>query len=325
MKTLVFLLTVTGILFAAGCGTDLDSKTFLSVNFQEDQTLRYKFVSKRDIKVNWEPAKQDLGRTVKSSESMELVVAYTPVEIDSYGLIKIEAVCESVKVKRISSKKRQSKKRDAVTTLKGKRFTFSIDATGKIRDYSQLEQLIQETAQNAFRSGGDKGKIKDPDMIDDFIASQWFLWDSVSSREQAVEGIAVGQSWESKLTVPNPLVIRKARNVTYTLSEIRQSEKGRLAVINSTFSPAESFESDWPNPYIKVGKFMVSGEYGFLRNYKVIDLQGQGQELFNIDEERTEEYNHEYKMQVETTLPLGMGINPLVTINQSLDMQLLGD
>ena len=158
-------------------------------------------------------------------------------------------------------------------------------------------------------------------MICDFIATQWFLWDSVSSIEKPAEGVSVGQTWQSKLSVPTPMVSRKARDVTYTLDEIRESEKEQLAVIHSSYSLAESTPNDWPIPYS--GRFRMSGMFGFFRGYKVLDLQGQGEELFNIKAGRTEKYNQQYQMQMEASLQLPLGEKPRITIEQNLTMQLL--
>ena len=304
-------------------------KKLLTVDFQKDKTLRYRFVSSRDITVDWEPAKSqsksDKSKVDKSSESMTMVVAYTPIEIDPCGLTTIKATCESVKIRRSSRKDRRGASKDAVKSLSGKTFTFTVSPTGKIEDYSQLDKLIRQIGQKAFRPNTKRGKIKEPDMISDFIATQWFLWDSVSSREKADEEVAVGQTWTSKLSVPNPMVIRKARDVTYTIDEIRPTEKGRLAVIRSSYSPAKSFPRTWPNPYAGAGRFQMSGMFGFLRGYKLLDLQGQGEELFNIDAGRIQQYNQHYQMQLDASLPFGIGTKPRITVKQNLTMKILGD
>jgi len=251
---------------------------------------------------------------------MDMVVAYTPVEIEPYGLTTIKATCESVKVKR--SKGRQ---KDAVESLAGKTFTFTIDPTGKIEDYSQLDELIKKIGEKAFGAGGRKRGVKEPDMISDFVATQWFLWDSVSSIEKASEGVSVGQTWKSRLPIPTPMVTRKARDVTYTLDEIRQTEKGRLAVIRSSYSPAESVPAGWPIPY--VGAFQMSGTFGFLRGYKILALEGQGEELFNIDAGRIEQYTQQYQTQWNASLLFGLKteVSPRITIKHKLTMKLLED
>jgi len=333
LKTALTVFTVVLLIVLAGCemrvgekGLLIGEKKLITVDFQEGQTLRYRFVSRKNIEVNWDPTKSSSKRgkskVDKSSESMDMVVAYTPIEVDPYGLTTIKATCESVKVRRTSSgTARQGTNKDAVKSLPGKSFTFTVEPTGKIEDYSQLEKLIKEIGKKAFRPKGKRGRIKEPDMIGDFTATQWFLWDSVSSIEKAVEGVRVGQSWKSKLSIPTPMVTRKARDVTYTLDEIRQTEKGQLAVIRSSYSPAKSVPSSWPVPYS--GRFQMSGRFGFLRGYKFLDLQGQGEEVFNIDAGRTEQYNQQYQVQLEASFPMGINTKPRITIKQNLTMELL--
>jgi len=338
LKTALIIFTALVLSVLAGCEgavsekelaaeLALEEKKLLTVDFQKEQPLRYRFVSKRDIEIDWEPAKKQAKRgrerIDKSSESMNMVVTYTPIEVDPNGLTTIKATCESVKINRSSRKGRRVTKRDAVQNLSGKTFTFTVSPSGKIEDYSQLDSLIRKIGKKAFRPDSKRGKIKDPDMITDFIATQWFLWDSISSREKADEEFSLGQTWKSKLSLPNPMVIRRARDVTYTLDEIRPTEKGRLAVIQSSYSLTKSIPRTWPNPYAGAGLFQMSGTFGFLRKYKVLDLQGQGEELFNIDTGRIEQYNQNYRMQMDASLPMGISTNPRITVQQKLTMQLL--
>jgi hypothetical protein len=246
-------------------------------------------------------------------------MAYTPIEIDPYGLTTVKAVCESVKVARS-----KGPGKDAVDNLAGRTFTLAVGPTGKIEDYSQLDQLLKEIGKKAFREDTSQGRIKEPDMIGDVVATQWFLWDAVSSLKKPSQGAAVGQSWNSKLSVPTPMVMRKARDVTYRLDEIRPGEKGRLAVISSSYKIADSAPRDWPIPYS--GRFQVAGAFGFYRNYQVLDLQGKGEELFNIDAGRTEQYKQQYQMQLSASLILPLaGVKPKITIKQNLTMNLLED
>ncbi len=323
----IFIALVLNVL--TGCNGAAGGKKLLTVDFQANQTLRYRFISSRDVYVDWGAmkggSKAGKSKVDKSSESMDMVIAYTPLEIEPNGLTTIKATCESVKIKRSSRRGRRAARKDAVESLSGKTFTFTVAPTGKIEDYSQLDELIRETGKKAFQPSTKRGKIKDSDMIGDFIATQWFLWNSVSSREKADEEFSVGQTWKSILSVPNSMVIRRARDVTYTLDEIRHTEKGRLAVIHSSYSPARSVPRSWPNPYFGAGIFMVSGTFGFLRGYKVLDLQGRGEELFNIDAGRTEQYNQQYQMQLDASLPMGLSGNVRITVEQNLTMQLLED
>jgi len=327
LKVIAIIFTLTAL---AGCKPTAGPKEqinepgeLLTVDFQVGQTLRYKFVSSREITVDLdataEASRSGRAGSDKSSESLEIIMAYTPIEIDPYGLTTVKAACESVKVTRS-----KGPSRDAVETLAGKTFTLTVGPTGKIEDYSQLDLLLKELGKKVFRVNTDQGRIKEPDMIGDVVATQWFLWDAVASIEKPSQGAAVGQSWTSKLSVPTPMVMRKARDVTYRLEEIRPDEKGRLTVITSSYKIADSAPRDWPIPYS--GTFQVAGPFGFYRNYQVSDLQGRGEELFNIDTGRTEQYKQQYQLQLSASLLLPLaGVNPKITIKQNLTMKLLED
>ena len=243
MKTLYIHLALLALFVITGCNGPGKRELF-TVDFHKDTSLSYKFVSSREIEIDigQGDTKTDRRRDKfnKTTESMEMVVTYTPLEIDDYGLTTIEAEIESVNVERSSRQAQRSKAKDAVESLAGKSFTFTVSPTGSIEDYSQIQQLIQDAGTRAFRQNSDRGRIKEPDMIADFIATQWFLWDSIASIENPAKGIAVGDSWQSKLSVPTPMVMHKARDVTYTFDEIRTAPIGRFAVIKSVFSPSKS-------------------------------------------------------------------------------------
>jgi len=297
----------------------IKNKELLTVDWQDGRRLEYKFVSGREITLDWDQtgklSQSDKSTPDKSTESMEMVVAYTPIEIDPYGLTTIEATCKSVKVARS-----KGSRKDAVEYLAGKTFTFTVGPTGKIEDYSQLDELLKETGTKAFFTNTNGDRIKELDMICDFIATQWFLWDSVSSIKDPSKGVAVGQSWKSKLSVPSPMVMRKARDVTYRLDEIRQSEKERLAVISSSYKIADSAPQSWPIPYS--GRFQMKGTFGFLSGYKLLSLEGRGEELFNIEAGRIEQYKQQYEIQIQASIPMGISVKPRITIRQNLTMEL---
>ena len=161
-------------------------------------------------------------------------------------------------------------------------------------------------------------------MVGDFIASQWFLWDSISSIENPLKGVGPGDSWTSVLSVPSPLVMRKARDVTYDFVAIRKSQGKRLALIRSSYSVAESVPQDWPKPY-PPGGFQVKDRFGMLRSLRINKLEGNGEELFDIDAGRIEKYTQKFNMEVGAMLMLPLpGTDPRVTIEQELTMELLG-
>ena len=319
-KALVVLISAA-LLTLAGCeAKEEEKKELFSVDFQENQTLRYAFTSSREIETRWPSGSSTKKDNVdKNFESVEITVAYTPVKVDLYGLTTIKATCEKVRASRRPGSNKT--KGDAVVHFGNKSYTFTVNPAGEIVDNSELYELIREIGKKAFRSSTKRGRIKEPDMIWDYITTQWFLWDSVSSIEKPADGVSIGQSWKSKLSIPMPMVMRQARDVTYTLDEITQSEKGRLAVIKSTFSRASSVPGGWPILY--TGKFQMSGRFGFLMRYRIQELTGEGKEIFNIDAGRIEEYNHNYKIKMKASLRMGLSGGPEITIKQRLTMKLL--
>ncbi|UCD51182.1 MAG: hypothetical protein JSW27_00850 [Phycisphaerales bacterium] len=298
-------------------------RVLLTVDHEPGRTLRYAFTSNREIALDWDPqANGGAGKVQKQSEWIKLVVAYTPQTVDPYGISTIRAVCESVEIKRTGRPSGRGANSDAVQAAQGKTFTLKVDSRGKIVDYSELRELIGDLGAAAFRSSARAGRVKEPDMIGDFILSQWFLWDAVSTVEDPSTGVAVGRSWHSQLWLPVPMVMRKARDVTYRLEEVREDDAGRLAVIGSAYSLADAAPSDWPIPYS--GRFQMSGTFGFLGGYQVLWLEGAGLELFNVDAGRIESAEQRYTMRLKGSLPpMGIRANPHITIEQILTTELL--
>jgi hypothetical protein len=293
-------------------------RTFLTVDFEPGKTLRYRFVSNRDILLDWDPNAGGEDRTEKRFERLEMVTAYTPVTLDPYGISTIRAVCESVTVERSG----RSYGVDAAEAAGGRAFSFTVDSRGQIVDHSELDALVQEMGAKAFRAGPSGGRIKSPDMIGDFVAGQYFLWDAISSVAAPASGIAVGQTWHSRLPVPLPMVLRKAREVTYRLSEIRIDNDRRLAIIDSTDSLADAAPTDWPISYS--GRFQMSGTFGFLGSYQMLGLEGAGQESFDLDAGRVLASRQKYTVRMNASLPpMGIRANPQITIEQTLMTELL--
>ncbi len=302
------------------------NRELLSVDFQKGRTLRYKFVSSRQIRVDFGSSRPKSDNVVHTmSETMKLVFAYKPLEVDSQGLTTIQATCESAEVERTSLSSQRTQRKDAVEALKGRSFKLQVSPSGLLSDKTELRQVILELGEKAFN--GDKKRIKNPDMMFDFIATQWFLWDSTSSIDRPSKGVAIGDSWDSRLLVPLPIPMRAERQVTYRLDEVRQTQTGRVAVIKSSYSAADSVEGDWPMPY--GGRFQMRGMFGFFRGYKILALSGEGTELFNIDAGVLEQDRQEYKVEIDAVIPFGLGQSkdeeprPNITITQEITMQLV--
>jgi len=326
-KTLSKLLVVVAVATLCGCHKQAklapdkphsDGKVFFAVDFKPNQKLTYKFTSRRTIKVNWsgkEGGRKNKNQNpAKFSESMEMVVTYTGLEVNPFGLSVIRAKINSVKARR----SQQSSITEPIKTLTGKTFTFTVWPNGKIDDYSQLKTLIKKLGAKAFKRH--EKRIKESDMIDDFIATQWFLWDAVSSIEEPSEGVMPGQTWNSKLIIPGPMVMRKALNVTYKLAEISLTKKGKIALIKSTFAPSKTVPSDWPMPY--EGSFRMAGTFGFLRGYSLENARGKGQQIFNLDNGRIQKDERNYTVELKATMPF-IATRPKITIEQSLNMKLV--
>jgi len=302
-----------------------DGKVFLSLDFKDGQQLRYKFVSHRDITLGWGSGedKRSAKDSQKGSEELAMVFSYRPVELNPYGVSTIEAKCESVRASRSGTISRKGKK-DAVTYLKGKRFIFKVDSSGKIKDYSGLRELAYEIGGKSFRKNKQMGRIKEPDMTRDFVASQWFLWDSISSIKEPAKGVSVGDSWESEVSVPLPMLKKAGRNVRYSFSRMREGEGGKIAVISSRYSLSDKISRDWPLPY--EGSFRMSGTFGFFNKYELISLRGTGQQEFDIDNGRVVSDRQTYRVELKGGVPGGLlgGMSaPRVKINQKFTMELL--
>ena len=291
---------------------------WLTTDFEEGQTLQYKFVSHRDIVLDWDPGATDASdRTQNQSDHFEMVIALTPIDVDPYGPSTICVVCESVRMRRIGRPTMRGLNEDAVLAAQGKSFVIQVDPRGKIVDTSDLERLIGGLGAAAFRANSTRGRIKEPDLIWDFITGSWFFWDAIASIERPVVGVTVGQTWSSKLPVPTPMVMRRARDVTYRLADVIETEAGRIAEIDSVYRLAGSAPSSWPIPYS--GRFQLSGTFGFLGGYDITSLTGEGNVQFNIDAGRLERQEQHYTLGMKASVPpMGIHANPFITITQTL-------
>ena len=161
-------------------------------------------------------------------------------------------------------------------------------------------------------------------MISDVVATQWFLWHALASMDP--NGVTSGQSWQSKLSLPTPMVMRKARDVTYTLAQITDTDQGAIAEIHSSFALSQDkAPREWPIPY--AGRFRASGPFGFLRGYANLKCEGTGQERFNLKQGRSLGYDHQYRLEMDAALPLfgAMGgTSPKIIIRQTLKMEPVG-
>lgn len=326
MRTVIkFFLTILGVALFAGCQED-SQRELLLVDFKEDTPLRYKFVSERDIKIHVDtPSKPDKNTSHDMSERLELVIEYRPVDVNPFGLTTIEATCTSAEVSRKSFTVKGQPPADAVEYLEGKKFRFKVSPTGKITEHSEVDEIISEAGEKAFAStSGSQGRVKNPDMMMDFIALVWHFWDSVALIK-GHQGAAVGHTWQAEQLVPLPVGIPAGRQTTYTLSEILDTQQGRKAKITSSYDLSEPIREGFPRPY--TGGYRLKGSlFAVLTNYKFTHLQGGGEQIFNIDTGTLERNQQQYQVKMDASfiLPLGDSV-PRVTVNQKFLTELVKD
>jgi hypothetical protein len=308
----------------AGC-KESAKRELLTVEFQPDTVLKYKLVSERDITLDLrseDPRVKEKNKPQTMREKLEMVIAYKPVEVDPFGLTIIEGTVKSAKVTRTSFTAKASSK-DAAEELAGQTFTIKLTPTGQIADHESLTALVRKTGEKAFATNtAGKQRIKDPDMIYDFIALQWYLWDSVATIEEPLDGVRTGQSWKAVQLIPLPVPIKVARETTYTLDGVEQTPQGRKATITSCYDLSEETLENWPNPYS--GRYAMRGMFGFLRGYKYESIEGTGTQMFDVDSGVVEKDEQQYKMKMSAQFMLALGDSvPVITIDQKITAELL--
>lgn len=324
LRTIIRLAGLITLFVFTSC--QMGPRELFVVDFKENSALRYQLVSERDIELSLGEAettqKSRKQKTQKMSEKFKLVMSYKPIKVDPYGLTRIEATCESVYITRRSfaGKKTTS---DAVKSLRGKTYAFKITPTGKFDDYESLQKVVRELGNKAFtQKVGKQGRVKDPDMISDFVALQWYFWDSTSTIEKPIEGAAIGQSWKALQLIPLPMPRAKARETTYKLSEIKEAPDGRRAVITSSYALSDQRVENRPKAYS--GKFRMKGMFGFLRNYRMKSLSGTGTQIFNLDTGQIESEQQQYQVDIEADFLMPLGdTKPRLMIQQKLKVKLL--
>lgn len=318
--TICVVIPVCLLVFAAGCDKAvLNPEEVLltpQVQFTQGETLQYLFKSHRSVEVQWDAkalAEGDQNAAHTMTETLTLRMAFDPVEVTDEKTV-LQATCKSAVVRRSSLTGKRRAGRDPVERMAGKSFTLVLDARGRMTDANELDALLKELGTHAFRQNG-SDRIKDPEMISDVVASQWFLWDAVTSIDP--NGVKQGDTWTSRLSVPTPMVLRKARDVTYRVAAVNDT----VATIDMVcvLSPDKAPRS-WPIPY--AGKFLVSGPFGFLRGFKVLSLAGQGSEQFDMALGRSLGYEQTYHMELQGMIPFSMRVMPRVLIDQTLSMTL---
>ena len=211
----------------AGCQESAKSPqdNWLLVSFEKNVPITYRMVSERETEIDLttgDPKKKSKPQTI--TEKLELVVVYTPVEVDPFGLSTLKVECKSATVSRsgFSGKRNAS---DAIEKLTGNSFTLKLTPTGKIADASDLERIAAELGEASFSDGRKNTRIKNPDMIGDFLAMQQYLWAAGSTISNQLD-LKEGDTWQSQQSIPMAGSDISAAGTDHDL-HLRQHQHGR--------------------------------------------------------------------------------------------------
>jgi hypothetical protein len=325
VKTLCSGLIIAAcMLCSAGCRDSVKSSpdNWLLVSFEKDVPITYRMVSERETEIDLtsgDPKKKSRPQT--TTEKLELVIVYTPVVVDPFGLSTLKVECESVKVTRSGFSGKQSAS-DAMESLTGKSFTLNLTPTGKMADISDLERIAAELGEASFSKGRQNTRIKNPDMISDFLAMQQYLWGAGSAISNQMD-LKEGDTWQTQQTIPWPVPIYPppGRTTTYTLESIAAEDLSRRATIKSTYTMSETPIEEYIRPY-EEGNFQMRGLFGFLRNFQFKHIEGAGTQVFNIDDGLVESDRQQYLLDVTASfmLPLGDSL-PVLKVDQKISIE----
>ena len=322
LALIISIITIIG-----GCDENGNNgKTLLSVDFKSGEPLRYRFVSNRDVTLILEDSKGI--KKQKSSEKLEMVISYELVDEDIYSNATIKATCESISSSKQSFSKRPVRQREPLEMIQGKSWLFTVNSLGQIQDYSGIDKLIKEVGASTIKTTG-KRRIKSADMIGDFMATQFYMWDVIASIDKPLKGIARGDSWSSYQPIPFARVLPYERIFTYKLAKV-PTKDGDIVVVNTTSSLAEQVVDEdshvksnlahLVNPY--EGSYQMKGMFGFLRGYKVVDLNGSGEIQFDFKNGRLISNIQNYKADIVAgfMFPLGNSV-PELEVNQTIEVK----
>ncbi len=336
MKHLFFVLTLAVILFSTGCqesakqadwskaDSSRDGELFV-VGVEQDQVIKYKLTSQREATLDLKGEDSGKNKPQTMTEKLEVVMAYKVIEADPYGMTTFEATCEKADVTR-SNFTGRSAGADSAEKLRGKKFRITITPSGRVTERDELVQLVEEVGAATLTNKGKQGRIKDQDMIWDFVALQWSLWESISTVPNPVQGVKPGQTWQTMQMVPLPMPFPIAMKAEYTFADIMQTEGERKALFKSIYyfgnDPTDTSELNLPEPF--KGKFRMRGMFGFLTGYKFDRLEGQGKVIYNLDTSMLEKEIKEYDIDITAAfmLPLGDSV-PVIDMKQKMVIEMM--
>lgn len=311
-----------GLCLLAGCA---GPRVQLNCCFDPCSAQTYQFTSSREIEIQWgtTSAAGDPNQSSTITESLVYTMIYQPESMNAEGLTRLHATCSQARVQRSNSVGiRRARRPDAAEGLEGQTFDIVVDRRGKLVDASGLEALLKQLGQNAFRKGPRGGRVKDPEMIYDIVATQWALWDVAGSARDG--WIVPGATWSSQQLIPTPMVRRLARDVTYTLTPSRQAEQGPVAEVGST-SVLSSGPPPLKWPVVYSGTFKVAGTFGFLGGYKVQGLHGEGVDRLDLESGQLVSSMHKFQWEAKANpLPFTtIEAHPKLIITQTLKIESL--
>ena len=321
MRRIVLILVTVAVGLLVGCqpGPGRSDDDLIVIEFRPDEPLTYRLTSRRDILIELMDGQGNPqpGQSHKMSERLDVVMTYTATEVDPVGLTTLQAHCDSAKVTRQGFRTSGPEPKDLAEKLAGQTFTFQVSPSGKPADTGAMDAALNTFIESVFanRSGPVK-RIKDPEMVVDFLALQYHLWDSVATMEDPLGGARVGKQWTCEQLTPLPFPLPFMRSTTYTLRELDSA--GRKAVIESTFALSNK-EPDYWLPTYKEPFNLRGSLFAILRNYRSRSIDGQGQVVFDVDEGTLESEVQTYKTVLDASFMLPLGnTRPVVTIDQEL-------
>ena len=319
MKHIVFVFgCVLSMVWLSGCA----QPKYMTVEFNQAKPIKYKYKAKRTLELSFQGEKGDPAKKQVTNEKLEYVLEYKALGQDVSGLQRVHAKCISANVERDSTVGSVRQRTDAVESLEGKEWEFSINPLGDISDYSQMEKVARDVSESAF-SDTSKQRIKNPDMIWDFVDSQWFMWDVVSSYPNPDKGVSVGAKWDSLVSLPFVLPLKYGRGVEYELTSIEPIADQNIAHINSVYSVEEQRPDIMPDVYGD-GSFMMRGTFGFLRGYKVLGFDGTGKVDYNLTNGVMLKNEQQFKIEMSALMSFPLpDVIPTINIVQSMSCELV--
>ncbi|AQQ70647.1 hypothetical protein SMSP2_01002 [Limihaloglobus sulfuriphilus] len=327
-RSIIFIAAGLILAVLAGCSEPYSTPNkVMGLNFEMNKPLKYRFVSSRNVDLTLSDQKQK--DTKEMTEQLEMVISYTPIEEDIYGDITVKAVCESSKVTKGSFSGSRQPGKDITESLAGREWTFKVNSLGQIRNFKGLNKLVEELGAATITKQATRN-VKDPDMIWDFVNTQWFIWDPIAGQADAGKDITPGATWKSTQIIPFAKLVPAERRIHYTYAQADE-EADNIKISGVIEKLPVKFDDNkqpmpevttLPKPY-KV-PHQMRGMFGFLTNYRVDSLQGSLEAVYDAQSAVLRSCRQEYDMKMTASfmLPLGDSV-PKLDVKQIIKMELI--